>query len=85
MTYLLDTDVAIDHLEGIRSIQDRIGLVETDESFISMVTYLELYQGVYRDPDSLRAEARLADFLDSVGIAPFPSWSRNGVPWCAKT
>ncbi len=71
MGYLLDSDVVIDHLEGIRSIQERIGQVEADETFISMVTYMELYQGVYRDPDPLRAEALLSTILNSVGITLF--------------
>ena len=39
--------------------------------YISMVTYMEVFQGVYRDPARHEKEAQLADLLESIGIALF--------------
>jgi tRNA(fMet)-specific endonuclease VapC len=69
--YLLDSDVVIDHLKNVRLISDLIGDLEEHDAFLNMVTYMEVYQGIYRDPEPHLAEAQFLELLDSVGIALF--------------
>src|SRR5215213_6163241 len=71
MRYLLDSDVVIDHLQGVRSIAASMGDTDGAEAFISMVTYMEVFQGVYRDSAREEKEAQLSEFLESIGIAVF--------------
>ncbi len=71
MRYLLDSDVVIDHLKNIRLISDLIGDLEEHDAFLSMVTYMEVYQGIYRDPLPHVAEAPFLELLESGGIALF--------------
>ncbi len=71
MRYLLDSDVVIDHLKNVRLISDLIGRLEEHDTFLSMVTYMEVYQGIYRNPTPHVAEAQFLALLDSVGIALF--------------
>jgi len=69
--YLLDSDVVIDHLKNIRQVTDLIGKLEEHDVFLNMVTYMEVYQGIYRDPEPIVAKAQFMELLDSVGIALF--------------
>ncbi len=71
MRYLLDSDVVIDHLKNVRLISDLIGDLDDHDAFLSMITYMEVHQGIYRDPLPLVAEAQFLELLDSVGIALF--------------
>jgi predicted nucleic acid-binding protein len=71
MAYLLDSDVVIDHLAddpGARRLLDRLA---AEGLTISMVTYLEVYQGTLASPDPPRAQGKLDAFLAEVPIVPF--------------
>jgi predicted nucleic acid-binding protein len=71
MRYLLDSDVVIDHLKNVRLVSDLIGDLDEHDAFLSMVTYMEVYQGIYRDPFPDVAEAQFLALLDGVGVALF--------------
>lgn len=70
MSYLLDADTVVDYLfnqPGARALLPRLrdaGLA------MSIVTYIELYHGVYTSRDPHQAERGLKDFLRDVRILP---------------
>ena len=67
MTFLVDTDWAIDYLRGTRAVAERIAELAEDGLGLSVISLAELYEGVYysRNPES--GATALAKFL---GIAP---------------
>jgi tRNA(fMet)-specific endonuclease VapC len=71
MAYLIDTDVVIDHLDddsaavGLLSNLTAVGIA------ISIVTYMEAYEGILHSPDLAIAQAKFDDFLDGVPVIPF--------------
>lgn len=52
MTYLLDTDIVIDHLTGQQQIRQLLGQWLPVGVAISIVTYSEIFEGIYgsREP-----------------------------------
>jgi predicted nucleic acid-binding protein len=71
MAYLIDSDVVIDHLgddPAARRLSDRLA---PDGQSISMITYLEVFQGTLISPDPDQAQAKLDTFLAAVPIVPF--------------
>ena len=50
MPYLIDTDVVIDHLANIPDAQQLLEKLTPEGIAISMITYMEAYQGVVRSP-----------------------------------
>jgi tRNA(fMet)-specific endonuclease VapC len=71
MASLIDSDWVIDYLEGGETAITLLERLAPDEISISMVTYMEVYQGTLRSDDPEGAQAKLADFLTSVPILPF--------------
>lgn len=71
MSYLVDTDIVIDHLEQLPAATALIERLISDGVAVSVITYMEAYQGVLRSPARDEAEARFAAFLDAVPILPF--------------
>lgn len=71
MPYLIDTDWAIDYLAGVPESQDLLDHLVDEGIAISIVTFMEIYQGVLRTPDPLRTEEQVAAFLESVPVVPF--------------
>jgi len=69
--YLIDTDWAIDYLAGVPESQDLLDHLVDEGIAISIVTFMEIYQGVLRTPDPLRTEEQVAAFLESVPVVPF--------------
>ena len=70
MAYLIDSDIVIDLLSDdpvALQLLDR--LADTGLS-ISMITYMEVYQGTLVSPDPHAAQVKLDAFLDGVPIAP---------------
>lgn len=70
MAYLVDSDWVIDYLADA---PDALALLErlADEGIaISIVTYMEVYQGVERSDDPEGAERQLSAFLESVPLLP---------------
>lgn len=70
MAYLIDSDIVIDHLSDdpvTPRLLDRL----TDAGLtISMITYMEVYQGTLVNLDPTAAQVQLDDFLAGVRIVP---------------
>jgi tRNA(fMet)-specific endonuclease VapC len=71
MAYLLDSDVVIDHLADDVAAQRLFARLAPDGLTISVITYMEVYQGVLASPDPVQAEAKLDAFLSAAPIVPF--------------
>jgi tRNA(fMet)-specific endonuclease VapC len=71
MPYLIDTDVVIDHLTNQADATELLEHLSSDGIAISVVSYMEAYQGVLRSVDRQRANAQLEAFLASTPILPF--------------
>lgn len=71
MPFLIDSDVLFDHREGQLGAHDALEQLAPEGLAISIVTYMEAYQGTLRSPEPERARANLAIFLAGVPILPF--------------
>jgi tRNA(fMet)-specific endonuclease VapC len=71
MAYLIDSDLVIDHLADDPAARRLLDRLAPDGLTISMITYLEVYQGILVSPDPDQAQARLDAFLAAVPIVPF--------------
>jgi predicted nucleic acid-binding protein len=70
MPYLVDSDILIDQREGQPSALALLGRLAPEGLAISIITYMEVYQGTLRSPDPERAQAGLATFLIGVPVVP---------------
>jgi tRNA(fMet)-specific endonuclease VapC len=71
MAYLIDSDVVIDHLADEADALHLLDRLSPAGIAISVITYMEVYQGVLVNPDRIRAERKFDDFLAAVPIASF--------------
>jgi predicted nucleic acid-binding protein len=70
MPYLLDTDVLRYYLD---EIEDAVALVTrliSDGVALSIISYIELYQGTLQTPDPIESQDRLAALLGTVPMVP---------------
>lgn len=77
MPYLIDSDIVIDHLANVKSATTLLDHLAGDGIAISIITYMEAYQGVLRSPRQVQANMQFEAFLETVPILPFS-------PACAK-
>jgi tRNA(fMet)-specific endonuclease VapC len=70
MTYLLDTDQVIDYLKGRQEIRSLISALGGDGLAISLITYGEIYDGIYGDPNPQLAEVGFTSLLTGVTVLP---------------
>ena len=78
MAYLLDTDILIDQFAELPAAVELVGRLASAGIAVSIITYMEAYQGVLRSPDRQIAEAKFTDFMASVPVLPFsPSVARR--------
>src|SRR5256886_14827604 len=70
MAYLIDSDWMIDGLDELPNAVNLINGLAPQGVSISIITYLELYQGVVRSPDPPAAEARLEKFIEPTPVLP---------------
>ena len=68
MAYLVDSDWAIDYLNRVQAAVDLLENLGREGTFVSIVTYIEVYQGVIRDPNQSDAIRALQSFLASSPI-----------------
>ena len=71
MAYLLNTDILIDHFAELPAATELIDRLAPAGIAISIITYMEAYQGVLRSPDRQTAEAKFADLMATTPILPF--------------
>jgi tRNA(fMet)-specific endonuclease VapC len=81
MAYLVDSDWVIDYLAGSLEALELLDRLADDGVAISIVTYMEVFQGVERSDDPQGAERQLSAFLQSVPLLPMsPAVARR----CAR-
>jgi tRNA(fMet)-specific endonuclease VapC len=64
MTYLIDTDWVIDHLNHIERVTSRLEELAPAGLALSIISLAELYEGVYYSRDPIESEAALQRFLN---------------------
>lgn len=71
MRYLVDTDWVADYLVGSKPAVDLLLRLADDGGFgISLITYGEIYEGIYYGRDPRRAEMVFAQFLRQTDVVP---------------
>ncbi len=70
MKYLVDSDWVVDWRLGAAKAVKLLASLERKGLAISLVTYGEVYEGVYYGRDSARSRRQLVDFLRGVDIVP---------------
>jgi predicted nucleic acid-binding protein len=70
MAYLIDTDVLIDHFSELPVATNLIEKLTTAGIAISIVSYMEVYQGLLRSPERSTAESEFFAFISTVPILP---------------
>lgn len=70
MPYLIDSSWIIDYLAGDPAAASLLSTLVPQGIGISIITYLEVYQGTLRQPDPQQAESQLQAFLASVPLFP---------------
>jgi len=70
MPYLIDTDWVIDHLANVPEAVRLLDGLAQEGIAISIITYMEVYQGVLRSPGSQEAQSKLRGFVDVVPMLP---------------
>jgi tRNA(fMet)-specific endonuclease VapC len=73
MPYLIDSDWTIDHLAEVPEAEQLLAQLAPDGIAISIVTYMEIYEGALRAPDQEQALRKLDALLNAVPVAPFDS------------
>ena len=68
MTYLLDTDWVVDHLAGRSEAVDLVATLAPDGIAISIITYVEVFEGILGGRDPRQAERVLRQFLEGVDV-----------------
>jgi tRNA(fMet)-specific endonuclease VapC len=68
MRYLLDSDVVADYLKGRNSARTLLEPLFPDGLAISIITYAEVYEGVYYGRDRRRHEQGFRAFLHAVAV-----------------
>ncbi len=81
MPYLIDSDWVIDFLAQEFEALQLIEQLAQEGIAISIITYMEVYQGVLRIQESEAASARFAALVAAVPVLPF---SRAVAERCAR-
>lgn len=71
MPYLIDSDVVIDHLADVGTATKLLDQLASEGIAVSIITYMEAYQGVLRSPHQANARKQFAVFLETVPVLPF--------------
>ena len=68
MRYLIDSDWVVDHLANDPEANRLLVRLSDEGIAISIITYIEIYQGVLRSPTPKEAERKLQAFIDTVSV-----------------
>ena len=71
MPYLVDSNVVIDHLGEVPEASQFLDQFAQDGIVISIITYMEAFQGVVRSEHPEEAAEKFHAFADKVLILPF--------------
>jgi predicted nucleic acid-binding protein len=80
MAYLLDTDVVIDHLANDPTTVQLLNQLAATGLYVSIVTYIEVVQGILLQPNPVANRAAFEAFLVNV---PLLHLSRDVADRCA--
>ncbi len=70
MKYLIDTDYVIDYLYGNQNARDLVAELDPEGIAISVITYSEIYEGIFGSRDVKQAEQVFRAFLEGVTVYP---------------
>jgi tRNA(fMet)-specific endonuclease VapC len=70
MPYLIDSHVVINHLADIPEASNLLSHLAKDGIAISIITYMETFQGVTRSPHPEEAHAKFRAFAKSIPVLP---------------
>ncbi len=70
MKYLIDTDWVIDHIQGNPTATSLIASLAPDGIAISIITFLEIYEGIYTSANPRQTEQLVRVFLQTVPVLP---------------
>jgi predicted nucleic acid-binding protein len=70
MTYLLDSDVVADWLRGRADAVQLVATLSSRALVISLITYGEIYEGIYGSRDPRTSEQGFVQFLRGVEVLP---------------
>src|SRR5437867_9613564 len=70
MRYLVDTDWVADYLKGRADAVTLLTALSQDGIAISLISYGEIYEGLYFGPDPNRYEQVFLGFLHDVDVLP---------------
>src|SRR5918992_1698773 len=71
MPYLVDSNVVIDHLGEVPEATRFLDRFAQDGIVISIVTYMEAFQGIIKSEQPEEAAEKFSAFIDTVLILPF--------------
>ena len=70
MSYLVDSDIVVEWLRGRASATTLLEDLAPDGIAISLITYGEIYEGIYFGNDPKRSVQVFQTFLRAVGVLP---------------
>lgn len=70
MKYLVDTDYVIDYLYGNQDARDLLAQLNPDGMALSVITYSEIYEGIFSSREPKQAERVFRAFLEGVTVLP---------------
>lgn len=70
MSYLIDTDVVADFLNGNTEAARFLKSIAGTYPAISIITFGEIYEGIYFGRDPVQNEEGFLDFLNGVDVLP---------------
>ena len=65
MAFLIDSDWTIDHLAENPTAQELLASLTSDGTYISIITYMEVFQGTLRGDNPTVRQARLDEFVQN--------------------
>ena len=71
MKYLIDTDRVVDYLVGNADVRSLLASLQGEGIGISVVTFTEIYEGIYASRSPKDAERGFRELLRSTSVLPF--------------
>lgn len=71
MSYVIDSGWVIDHLAGVPEATALLATCTSEGIAISIITYMEAFQGTLHEGDSETAQEKLSIFLQAAPVLPF--------------